>query len=58
MLCKDEYAVKVGDNDWKDYIDPKYYDFKIMDKLGRRRVIRDRESKKFMILCLQKIEKS
>lgn len=28
-LCKDEYAVKVGDNDWKDHYsqDPKYYDF-------------------------------
>ena len=28
-LCKDEYAVKVGDNDWKDHYSqyPKYYDF-------------------------------
>ena len=28
-LCKDEYAVKVDDNDWKDHYsqDPKYYDF-------------------------------
>tara|TARA_B100001287_G_scaffold219079_1_gene188027 strand:+ start:1910 stop:2242 length:333 start_codon:yes stop_codon:yes gene_type:complete len=28
-LCKDEYAVKVNDNDWKDNYsqDPKYYDF-------------------------------